>query len=146
MEEKKEEAKVEEEPEETECPKVDLTDEELKMFFKPVAVADISSGAMGAAFSQFAIPTKDEGFAEVKYDWQNEKASQEYLKKRVSGLKITARVDELKPSEWFKTKEGEFRKLVEEWQTKQKSFASKKKEKKPDGAGGEEETADAAAE
>jgi len=57
----------------------------------------------------------------------SEDASKDYLKKWVLRKKITSRVDDLQPSEWFKAKAAEYTKALQDWQTKQKLYQSTKK-------------------
>jgi len=121
--EKKDEEMEEEEEEETEPPTVELTDEEKKQWFRPAgATTDLTTVVMGQSFTEFTIPNKDEGFDAVRYEWQKEKASNDYLKKWVSGKKVTARIEELQPGQWFQDTSKEWSKTFADWQTKQKAY------------------------
>merc|ERR1711920_170880 len=81
-----EEEPVEEEPEEEEVeepeedvdmdeepPKVELSAEEKKNYFRKPLIPDISSYQMGISFGKFSVPEKEEGFEEVKFEWSKEK-------------------------------------------------------------------------
>merc|ERR1712187_950951 len=122
-EEKIEEEKKEEEPAEPEVEvKVELTEEEKKLWFRKSTVSEISSKELSALFSQFTIPTKTEGFADVKFAFQQEKKAQEYLSQWISQKKLTQRVESLTPGDWFKQQKTDWEKLVTEWKRKQHDF------------------------
>merc|ERR1712194_256672 len=58
---------------------VELTDEEEEMWFPKGDYAphpDLSSKELGSSFSSFSIPTKEEGFDEVRFVWANGKKSE----------------------------------------------------------------------
>merc|ERR1711920_885873 len=94
----KEEVKEEESEDEVmedEPPKVSLTDEDKQTkFLKPQYFKDLLDGVMNANFSNFSIPDKSEGFDEVKYEWDNEAKSKQYLKSIVLEKKITCPMTE----------------------------------------------------
>merc|ERR1712032_1331914 len=76
-------------------PEVELTEEEKHNVFKksPSGTPDLAEAVVNKCFSKFSVPQKDEGFDELKYDWQNAADSKEYLKKWVSERKRTAKND-----------------------------------------------------
>merc|ERR1712048_782 len=122
-EEKVEEEKKEEEPAEPEVEiKVELTEEEKKLWFRKSPVSEIGSKELSALFSQFTIPAKTEGFADIKFAFQQEKKAQEYLSQWISQKKLTQRVESLTPGDWFKQQKTEWEKLVNEWKRKQHDF------------------------
>jgi hypothetical protein len=128
--EKKEEAKedeVEEEPDEP-MPEVELTEEDKKVWFKPPPLQDLTPQVLSQSFGKFTLPGKDEGFDDIVYEWQGAEKANDYLRSWVLNKKLTAPIDTLKPSEWFKTKHTKFVKSVKEWQEKQKPFEKKKQE------------------
>jgi len=131
-EEAKEEAKEEEEEDEP-MPVAELTDEEKAKWFKTTFASDLSSKEMSASFGKFSIPTKAEGFDEIVFDWSDEKASTNFVKDYVQKAKITSRIDDLKPGEWFNTTKEAFDKLSAECQakTKKKEGEAEKKDEKP---------------
>merc|ERR1712190_85500 len=83
-------------------------------------------------FSKFSVPQKDEGFDELKYDWQNAAESKAYLQKWVSERKRTAKIEDLQPGEWFKEKLIEWLKTYASWQSKHKEYASSPAKKAKD--------------
>merc|ERR1712039_877337 len=103
---KKDENKKEQKDDaEEEPPKAELTEEEKKQCFrKPDGLPDISSVLLSDCFSKFTIAEKEEGFDEVEYAWQEESAAKEYIKTWAQERKVTTRIDNLTPSEWFKEK------------------------------------------
>merc|ERR1712151_428749 len=123
-EEKQEEEKKEDEPAEAEEePKaVELTEDEKKTWFRKSNVGELSSKELSAAFPQFSIPAKSEGFSEVKFVWQPEKKAQEYLTQWISRKKLTQRVESLQPGDWFKQQKSDWDRLVSDWKRKQQDF------------------------
>jgi len=128
---KKEEVKKEEPPKadvemkdkEDDGPrKAELSEEEAKLWFKPQPTSDLTLAATNSSFAHFTIPSKDEGFDEVRYEWQDEAASKAYLRSWVLEKKLTTRVEDIQPSEWFATKLTDWQKILQEWQMKQKEF------------------------
>merc|ERR1711920_779878 len=104
-------------------PKVELTEEEEKMWFRPQPGApDLTSTVLSQSFAYFTIPGKDEGFDDIRFEWQGEGTSKEYLRKWVLEKKLTSRIEDLQPSQWFKDKLVEWQKTYQEWQQKQKTF------------------------
>eukprot|EP00931_Biecheleriopsis_adriatica_P077426 TRINITY_DN50_c0_g1_i2.p1 TRINITY_DN50_c0_g1~~TRINITY_DN50_c0_g1_i2.p1 ORF type:complete len:847 (-),score=293.16 TRINITY_DN50_c0_g1_i2:58-2529(-) len=133
-EEKKEEPKITEPPEEEfedlgeEPPKAELTEEEQKLWFMPKgAMSDLSQAMLNNAYASFTIPEKEEGFDDVKYEWQPEKKAKEYLRKWVLETKLTTRIENLAPSAYFREKFGAWTKKYAEWQGKQKAFKAQPK-------------------
>jgi len=120
-EEKKDEA-MEDEEEETEPPKVELTDEEKAKWFHKPATYDLTNKILNQTFASFSIPEKSEGFEEVRFEWQKEAKSKEYLSKWVLERKRTARIDNLQPSAWFQETWKAWQKTFAEWQAKQGAF------------------------
>merc|ERR1712039_370832 len=126
-----EEEPVEEEPEDEEVdepeedvdmdeepPKVELSAEEKKNYFRKPVIPDISTYQLGVSFSKFTVPEKDEGFDEVKFDWGKEKECKEYVKNWIRDRKSTTRIEDLQPSDWFSDKWKMWQKLVQNWHTK----------------------------
>jgi len=127
-EEEDEEEEAEQDDSDKEPPVVELTEEEQQIFFISRSTPDLSPQMLNQSFGDFSIPAKEEGFDEIRFEWQDEKTSTEYLRKWVLERKVTSRIEDLQPSEWFKTKLAAWKKAVEEWKAKQKPFLQKKKE------------------
>jgi len=146
---KEEEEKKDEEEEKAEegPPQVELTEEEQKMCFRQIPAGsngDVTTAVMSQAFGSFTIPGEDEGFDEVRFEWQDAESSKEYLSKWVKERKITSRIEDLQPGQWFADKSAEWTKTLLEWQKKHKEYstsaakkakdeAKKKREEKDDG-------------
>jgi len=143
-EEKKEEAPApmeedeeekEEEEEEKEPPKVELTEEELKLNFMKKNTPDIAPQVLNSAYAKFTTPEQDEGFDDIQYEWFKGDKAQQYLKQWVLNKKLTTRMEDIRPGELFKKKLAEFNKLSKEWQDKLKAHkaSGKKKPAKKEG-------------
>jgi len=145
-----EETKKEEEEEEEPRPIATLTEEEMKSVFRTPEVKDILTNALNASFMNFELPSKDEGFVEIQYEWGNEAASKAYFRNWMLEKKRTTRIEDIQPSEEFSAKFAAWQKVLQEWQMKQKDWkqnqktreeakakakALKKKEKDPEAKG-----------
>jgi len=104
---------------------------------------------LSQSFAHFTIPEKEEGFDDIRYEWQKEAASKDYLRKWVLDRKLTSRIEDLQPGQWFVDKLVEWTKTYSEWQAKQKEYKNsaakkakdekKEEEKKEEGAGDNDE-------
>merc|ERR1712190_171708 len=79
-------------------PKVKLTDDEKKVWFKTSTVPDLSPFNLSMSFPKFCLPDSDEGFDEITYAWHKEKKAQEFLKSWILERKRTTRVEDITPS------------------------------------------------
>eukprot|EP00927_Polykrikos_kofoidii_P033483 TRINITY_DN2830_c0_g1_i1.p1 TRINITY_DN2830_c0_g1~~TRINITY_DN2830_c0_g1_i1.p1 ORF type:complete len:740 (-),score=188.46 TRINITY_DN2830_c0_g1_i1:275-2413(-) len=141
--EQKEENKDEEE--DSPMPVVTLTEEdETKWFAQPVAGSqDMTQQAIDSSIRAFSIPEKQEGFDEVVFEWVDEKMSKEYLAKKVSEKKRTARIDGFVAGPWFKEQLVEWSQQVKEWQGILAQAKAKKSAAPADGnVSGEHEACD----
>eukprot|EP00443_Scrippsiella_acuminata_P049395 CAMPEP_0115554716 /NCGR_PEP_ID=MMETSP0271-20121206/97439_1 /TAXON_ID=71861 /ORGANISM="Scrippsiella trochoidea, Strain CCMP3099" /LENGTH=830 /DNA_ID=CAMNT_0002988455 /DNA_START=96 /DNA_END=2590 /DNA_ORIENTATION=+ len=111
--EEEEEVEKEEEP-----PKAELTDEEKKMSFVKRDIKDLTPVVMSAAFAKFTLPTKDEGFDDIKYEWAKGAKCDEYLKKWILERKLSMRIEDLQPSTWFNQQWAKWQMAVKAWQSK----------------------------
>jgi len=116
--EEEEEPEAEEEEEDEEPPKVELTAEEKKVFFRKQDTKDLTPLVMSASFTKFTIPAKDEGFDDIKYEWTKGAKCEEYLKKWILDRKLSMRVEDLQPSTWFNQQNAKWQTAVKNWQTK----------------------------
>merc|ERR1719230_26099 len=82
-------------------------------------------------FAQFTIPTKEEGFDEVKFVWADQAGATAHLQKYVLDRKKNSRVEDLKPSAWFTEKHTAFTKQLKEFRTKANAWRSKSGGKLP---------------
>merc|ERR1712194_569757 len=119
-EEKKEEPESEDEVMADEPPPAVLTAEEKKTnFLAAPAQKDLLDSVLNAAFGSFSIPEKTEGFDEIKYEWDDAAKSKAYLKRWVLDRKITSRIEDIVPGEWFGNTLADFTKSTDEYQAKQ---------------------------
>ncbi|CAJ1381712.1 unnamed protein product [Effrenium voratum] len=103
--EEEEEEEVEEaEPMDQEPPTVELTDEEKKRWFSKQPVSALTMYVLNTTFQRYSLPDKAEAFEEVRWLWQKEDKAREYLKAWVQDRKLTSRVEDLQPGDWFLTK------------------------------------------
>jgi len=119
-EEEKEEEDVDEDP-----PKVALTDDEKKEWFVKSAIPDLTDAVLNASFAHFSVPEKDEGFDEVRCIWSKESKCEEHLKRWVLNRKLTVRIDDLQPSEWFHARLREWQRALLAWHSKQNEYEKK---------------------
>lgn len=117
-----------EEDDDTTPPKAELTEEEKKTWFAPKSPTDLTTTALNQAFGNFSIPKKDEGFDDVRFEWQDEENSNAYLRKWVLDRKVTTRIEDLQPSQWFHDRYKDWQKLFAEFQAKQEQKKEKPEE------------------
>merc|ERR1712039_137085 len=67
---------------------------------------DITFFDRDSHFDKFSVPEKAEGFDELRFSWADAKKSKEYLKNHIIELKISSRVQGLKPTPWFRERVG----------------------------------------
>merc|ERR1719221_2056936 len=108
-------------------PKVELADEERKQFFRKPKQSDILAATLSTAFTSFTLPEKEEGFDDVKYDWYTKTKSGTYLKNWVLNLKLTLRVEDLQPGEWFTKQWSSWQQQLQQWHAKKTEFELAKK-------------------
>merc|ERR1711879_951713 len=136
VEEEPEEPKEVEEPDEPEVeedpPTVSLTAEEKAVKFRTMKVPEISDYALSLNFTKFTLPTKDEGFDEIKFEWNKGPKCEEHLKTWILTKKQTTRMEDLKPSAWFADQYSKFHKEFKEWQSKNATIKAAKAKKASD--------------
>merc|ERR1712217_152439 len=122
VEEKMEEVKEEEPEEEIVAEEVSLTDEDRQLRFIKRQAPDIQPAEVSSAFAKFSLPESDEGFDQIEYMWQPEDKCREEMKQWQLNKKLTERVEDLKPGEWFKGQMDAWKKAVSGWKTTQREF------------------------
>lgn len=110
-----EEQKKDEDAEEPEVGPVELSDEEKKQWHRKMSIPDIAPNALGKSFTSFSVPSKEEGFDEVKFAWQPREKSVAHLRAWIQEMKKTQKVEDLQPSQWFKDESAKFNRLIQEW-------------------------------
>jgi len=124
-EEKKEEDVKMEEPEQ----EPELTEEEKKLWYRKTALPDITETALAKSYASFSLPTKEEGFDSISYDWQAESACAAVMKSWILERKLTQRAEDLTPSTEFKEKWTAWQKTLQEWRRRQSEFKDPSKRK-----------------
>merc|ERR1711957_1101027 len=105
------------------APKVELSTEEKQQWFLKSQTPDISASAMSASFKKFSLPSKAEGFDDIRYEWiKDAKKNASFLKDWVLGKKLTTRVESIKPSTWLQTENSKLLKQIQEWKTKSNEY------------------------
>jgi len=122
-EEEEDEVEVVEEPEvEEEPPKVTLTAEEKANPFRKTATPDVSAMVLSTNFPKFTVPSKDEGYDEIRYEWLKGSKCEEYVKQWIMTKKQTTRVEELQPSPWFASQKSKFDMALKDWKSKAQAY------------------------
>merc|ERR1712066_14338 len=117
-----EEVREEEPEEEIVAEEVSLTDEDRQVRFIKRDSPDVQPSEVSSAFAKFSLPGSDEGFDQIVYAWQSEDKSKDELKQWQLNKKMTERVEDLKPGDWFKGKWDEWKKAVSGWKNGQREF------------------------
>jgi len=110
-------------------PKAQLTDEEKKVFFRKPKISDLTPMVLSMAFANFTVPEKEEGFADVKYEWTKKAQCASFLKEWIQNMKLTSRVEELQPGEWFTKQWVSWQQELQSWHAKKTEYDTKKRAK-----------------
>lgn len=94
---------------------VELSEHEKSAWFPKLAKEDLTKKDLCRSFSSFSIPTKEEGFDELKFAWQPAPKATEYLKAWVAEKKLTQRIEDLQPGARFKEQLAEWNKALQDW-------------------------------
>jgi len=123
---------------------ITLTDEEKAAKHRKVALQDLSERVLSRTYAEFSLASAEEGFDEVTYAWQNEEASANFLKAWVLQKKLTERVDDLQPGDWFKDTWDNWQTSLQEWKRIHHDFKdpAKRPQKKPEEPATEEAKAE----
>lgn len=87
---------------------VALTEEEKRLSFRKNKIPDLSEHAMSESLTKFTIPSKEEGFDELRFVWLPQEKCDAFLRTWVTEKKLVQRVENLQPSEWFRGKQQEW--------------------------------------
>lgn len=112
------EAKAKGMPEE-DVPLAELTAEEKKLTFRRLPVSDLTAYVLNTNFQKFSLPDEEETYFDgIQYIWSPEKKAKQHLEEWVQVKKLTSRLEDLQPGEWFSTKWKEWQKVMQSYQTK----------------------------
>merc|ERR1712050_539536 len=98
---KDEELKDEKVEDDEALPTPELTEEEKQQWSRKSEFPDLDPAKLAKVFADFSLPTQDDGFKHITFEWQNEEKSAQLLKEYVHEKKMTQRVEDLTPGEWF---------------------------------------------
>lgn len=106
----------EEEPEDTEMrPVAKLTESEKKNWFRKPTTPDLTPWSLSSSFAKFSLPTKDEGFDEVRYEWMTRSKSTEYARTWIMERKLSTRIEDIQPSDWFRLRYASWQVELKKW-------------------------------
>lgn len=108
---------------------VELTEEEKQLWYRKRDTPDISENLLGKSYASFTLPTKEEGFDEIKYVWQPQADAEAYFRNWLLEQKRTQKAEDLEPSAWFKEEFDRWKKALQEWKKKQHEFKDPVKRK-----------------
>jgi len=92
-------------------------------------IPDLGEKTLVKSFADFSLPTKDEGFDDISFVWQDESACSKFLKDWVLEKKLTQRVEDLQPGEWFREEWSKWQKSLQEWRKRHSDFKDPVKKK-----------------
>merc|ERR1712045_680557 len=107
----------------------ELTDDERNMWYRKTAIPDLSEAALSSSFAGFSLPSVEEGFDSIRFDWKPEGDCTKMLKDWILEKKLTQRVDDLKPGAWFQEQWTNWQKTVQAWRKKQGEWKDPAKKK-----------------
>merc|ERR1712039_118266 len=110
------------EPMDEDPPVVELTADEKAIRFFKHPIPDLTPYNLAMSFTKFSLPQKSEGFDTVKYSWNTEKAAIGYVDDWIREQKITTRVEDVSPSDWFKEKVAKWNTQLAAWRTQQNEY------------------------
>merc|ERR1711972_929471 len=113
------------EPKDEEPPVVELTVEEMSDRFFKNPIPDVTDYVMNTTFTKFSLPEKDEGFDSVRFLWSKEQEAGKYVKDWILAKKQNTRVEDVKPSEWFKKRVTSWNSTMVSWKGKHKEYQQK---------------------
>jgi len=112
-----------------EAQKPELTGEEKQLTCRKLDASDLLPTELAKSFADFSLPTKDEGFSGVKFEWQTDAASVQILKDYVHEKKTTQRIESLKPGDWFAEEWKKWQKTYQDWKKRQMEWREPIKKK-----------------
>merc|ERR1712185_248323 len=101
---------------------VELTDEEKQLWYRKLALPDLSQKSLARSYASFTLPTAEEGFDEVRFVWQPKEKCESHLREWLLNQERTQRAEDLEPSAWFNEEFGKWKKLIQDWKKQQSIF------------------------
>jgi len=90
-------------------------------------VPDISPEALCESYMKFSLPSKEEGFDEVRFEWSQESEASKHMRNWVLERKATFLVKGLKPGPWFQAKYDLWKSERNQLRDKHLAFLDRKK-------------------
>jgi len=106
-----------------------LTEEEKKMVHRKNDLPDLSEKVVSKFYTSFSLPTAEEGFDDIKYEWSPADKCAERMKAFIHSLKLTQKVEDLQPGAWFKEQKAAWDKAVSGWRKMQNEWKDPAKKK-----------------
>mmetsp|Transcript_49219 Transcript_49219/g.138973 ORF Transcript_49219/g.138973 Transcript_49219/m.138973 type:complete len:854 (-) Transcript_49219:210-2771(-) len=101
---------------------VELTEEEKACWYRKSKVPDLTAQTLSKCFTQFSLPTREEGFDDVAFKWQGQDACAKILTDLILEKKRTQRVDDLQPGAEFKEQAQKWQKALQDWKREQSEW------------------------
>ena len=109
---------------------VEVTEEDEKAWIQKID--ESHENELIKSFEKFTIPSEEEGFQEVCFVWEGEEESNEYLKQWIAEKKLVQKVNDLRPSGWFKDKHREWQSILSRWKRRQDDWKDPAKRRRMD--------------
>ncbi|CAJ1406374.1 unnamed protein product [Effrenium voratum] len=99
--------------------KVEVSEQEQESWFQKLS--NDMENQVANTFGDFAIP-KEEGFEEVRFEWAPGHQCEETLRRWVLERKLTQRVQDLKPDNWFRDCQEAWQEHLARWKRRQEDW------------------------
>lgn len=106
---------------------ITLTDAEKANIFPNTQHPDVDDRALSRCYAQFSLPSVEEGFDEVRYEWEAGESCTGLMKEWIMGKKMTQRVEDLRAGDWFKTEYAKWENVYRKWQKIQSDWKDNSK-------------------
>lgn len=100
---------------------VEVPEEDEKAWLEEV-IDEQHENELARSFEKFTIPSEEEGFQEICFVWDGEEESNEDLKQWMAEKKLVQRVEDLRPTAWFKEKLREWQTVLSKWKRRQEDW------------------------
>jgi len=110
-------------------PVVELSPEEKKQVFRPSGNPDLTAQVFSSCFANFTLPVQEEGFDEVRFEWDRKNKSADFMKEWMLDKKLTTRIDDLVPSQEFMQRYTQWQQQFQSWRQKQHDWQEEQQRK-----------------
>lgn len=93
--------------------------------FLPNSKLEVTEQALQRDFQNFSLPSKAEGFDEIRYEWIDEESARAELAQWLRERKAKQVVEDLVPGEWFHRRCEEWKNVRRVFQNGQKDFCTR---------------------